>query len=145
MFSEKLKKKQRVLIIDDDEEDRNLIRLYLEKSGYTDILQAASGTEGIRKARKMKPDVIVIDTVLPDIDGFGVCRTLSNDHSVESKFLVMTGVAQFVDIEKALAEGADSYCLKSFTFESVVREILQLLKGEASPGQKPDIHEEREP
>lgn len=105
---------KKVLIIDDNEQDRKIMQRYLKRSGYEDVLMAGSGEEGVGKAESEKPDLIVIDTLLPGINGFETCKQIRERLSPDAaKIIVMTGSVDAVDAVKAKRSGADDYCVKT--------------------------------
>lgn len=109
----------KMLIIEDDLEEQKLMRDYLGKAGYGDIVFASTGAEGLAIAGKGSFDVILIDTLLPDMNGFDVCRQLRDVVHVYSKIIVMTGAIDAVDAMQAKRMGADDYCVKTSDYISL--------------------------
>jgi two-component system alkaline phosphatase synthesis response regulator PhoP len=122
--------RRRVLVVDDDAKTVELVKLYLSRDGYQ-ILTAYDGGEALRLARESSPDLIVLDLMLPDIDGLEVCRTLRHESDVP----VIMLTARTTDQDKliGLGLGADDYVTKPFSPKELaarVRAVLRRLPGE---------------
>jgi CheY-like chemotaxis protein/cellulose biosynthesis protein BcsQ len=118
----------KILLIDDDPDIRQLMRITLTKLGHKPSL-AAQGEAGLRLARSEAFDLIVVDLMMPDLDGFEVIRQLrANPTTKNVLILVLTARAQAVDQEGALAAGADSYLPKPFSSDGLHRRIAELLR-----------------
>ena len=103
---------QRVLVVDDDKKTVELVKLYLERDGYK-VDVAYDGNEGLRKARESRPDLIVLDLMLPGLDGLEVCRTLRTESDVP--IIMLTARTTEEDKLKGLGIGADDYVTKPFS------------------------------
>lgn len=103
----------RILVIEDNEQDQKIISRYLTKAGAGEVLIATTGEEGIALARQQKPDIILVDTLLPGIDGFETCRQLKGEFKETVSVVIMTGRVSAVDVNRAKAMGADEYCVKT--------------------------------
>jgi two-component system alkaline phosphatase synthesis response regulator PhoP len=124
---------KKVLVVDDDVKTVELVRLYLNRDGYQ-VLTAYDGVEALRLARESYPDLIILDLMLPDIDGLEVCRTLRH----ESDIPIIMLTAQTTDQDKltGLDLGADDYVTKPFSPKELaarVRAVLRRLPGERGP------------
>ena len=124
---------KRVLVVDDDAKTVELVKLYLNRDGYK-VLTAYDGVEALRLAREGHPDLIVLDIMLPGMDGFEVCRTLR----LESDVPIIMLTARTTEQERltGLGLGADDYVTKPFSPREVaarVRAILRRLSGERGP------------
>ncbi len=124
---------KRVLVVDDDAKTVELVKLYLNRDGYK-VLTAYDGVEALRLAREGHPDLIVLDIMLPGMDGFEVCRTLR----LESDVPIIMLTARTAEQERltGLGLGADDYVTKPFSPREVaarVRAILRRLPGERGP------------
>lgn len=109
-----MKEDKRILIIDDNEDDRLIIGRILNKTGYKNLLFAETGEEGVKKAKLEKLNLVVTDTLLPGIDGFEVCRQLRESKgSTIPKVIIMTGLTNAADAVKASHAGADDYIAKT--------------------------------
>ena len=88
---------------------------------------AKNGKEGLEKAKKELPDLVITDTVLPGIDGFEVCRQIKQKEALDTKVIVMTGVIDAVDAVKAREMGADDYCVKATDGKPLVGAVKNLM------------------
>jgi DNA-binding response OmpR family regulator len=115
----------KILVIDDNDQDRKIIERFLRKSGYSEVLLAETGEQGVEKAIAEKPDLVITDTILPGIDGFEVCRLIKDKFGgAGPKVVVMTGSIDAVDAVKARRLGADDYCVKT-TDASTFIEVIK--------------------
>jgi len=112
---------KRVLIIEDEKEIVRLLKYNLEKESY-ETLSASDGEAGLAQARQSKPDLIILDLMLPKIDGMTVCRTLRQESQVP--ILMLTAKKEELDRVLGLELGADDYLTKPFS----VRELLARVK-----------------
>jgi len=118
----------KILIVDDDPDMRPLIRLTLAKLGYQPSL-AANGTEGLKLAESEPFDLMVLDLMMPDIDGYEVMRRLrSNPSTRHMPIIVLTARTQAADYDSAIESGADAYLPKPFDPDALHRKIGELLK-----------------
>ncbi len=116
----------RLLVIDDDAKIRSVVRRGLVYEGYR-VLDAATGEEGIEKAREQSPDLVVLDVMLPGIDGLEVCRRLRASGD-EVAILMLTARDEVRDRVEGLETGADDYLVKPFSFEELLARIHALLR-----------------
>lgn len=124
-----------VLVVDDDTKTVELVKLYLNKDGYG-VLTAYDGVEALRVARESNPDLIVLDLMLPDMDGLEVCRTLR--HESDTPIIMLTAKTTDQDKLTGLDSGADDYVTKPFSPKELaarVRAVLRRLPGERGPVQ----------
>ena len=124
---------KRVLVVDDDARTVELVKLYLERDGYR-VLTAYDGIEALRLAREGHPDLIVLDLMLPGIDGLEVCRTLRGESDVP--IIMLTARTTDQDRLTGLDLGADDYVTKPFSPRELaarVRAVLRRLPGERGP------------
>ena len=121
---------KRVLVVDDDVKTVELVKLYLNRDGYK-VFTVHDGVEALRLARESHPDLIVLDLMLPGIDGFEVCRTLRNESDVP--IIMLTARTTDQDKLTGLDLGADDYMTKPFSPRELaarVRAVLRRLPGE---------------
>jgi CheY-like chemotaxis protein len=125
----------KILIVDDDPDMRPLMRLTLAKLGHQPSL-AATGTEGLKLAEGEPFDLMVLDLMMPDIDGYEVMRRLrSNPATRDLPIIVLTARTQAADYDSAIESGADAYLPKPFDPDALHRKIGELLKrAEVSKG-----------
>ncbi len=124
---------KRVLVVDDDAKTVELVRLYLNRDGYH-VLTAYDGTEALRLAHESHPDLVVLDLMLPGIDGLEVCRNLRSESDVP--IIMLTARTTDEDKLTGLGLGADDYVTKPFSPRELaarVRAILRRLPGERGP------------
>jgi DNA-binding response OmpR family regulator len=124
---------KRVLVVDDDVKTVELVKLYLNRDGYK-VLTAYDGIEALRLARESHPDLIVLDLMLPGINGLNICRTLRDESDVP--IIMLTAMTTDQDKLKGLDMGADDYVTKPFSPRELaarVRAVLRRLPGERGP------------
>ncbi|TCJ18051.1 response regulator [Parasulfuritortus cantonensis] len=107
---------KRILLVDDQEDIRLLLRLALAPLG-AELLLATNGAEALRMAQERRPDVIILDVMMPGgLDGYQVCRSLRAETTTPRPFIVLLSAkGQQRDIEEGLRAGADHYMLKPFS------------------------------
>ena len=120
---------KKILLIEDEDMLRELITKRLTIGGY-EIIQSTDGIGGLKAAQEQRPDLVLLDIVLPGIDGFEVLEKIKNDASLSRMPVVMlSNLSQKNDIEKALKLGAVDYFIKiNFTSEEVLEKIKNILK-----------------
>ena len=128
----------RVLIVDDEKAIVDILEFNLKKEGY-ECLKAYDGPEGLRLAREGNPDVILLDVMLPGMDGFGVCRTL-REEGRNVPIIMLTAREEETDKVFGLETGADDYITKPFSMRELLarvktnlRRSLQSAPAEAPP------------
>ena len=124
----------KILIIDDDADIVEAMRLVLEKRGYQ-VTIAVDGNEGLSKARSEKPDAIILDVMMPGLDGFEVARELKgNSQTREIAILMLTAIKDKTgfDFQKGSGEPdwlpVDDYCNKPLDYEVLLEKIAHLLR-----------------
>ncbi len=130
--------KKKILVVDDEKNIVELIKMNLERSGF-DIISAYTGEEAIKKTISNNPDLILLDLMLPDIDGFEVCRIIKlNEKTKNIPIIMITAKSEETDKVIGLGLGADDYVTKPFgvrELEARVKTVLrrtqeiELLKG----------------
>jgi len=104
----------RILAIDDEEGVLSLLKFKLGQFGH-EVITATNGIDGIRKARKLEPDLILLDLVMPGMSGFRVCELLkSYNKTKDIPIFIFTALDRLEDIERAYEKGADDYIIKPF-------------------------------
>ena len=104
----------RILAIDDEEGVLSLLKFKLGQFGH-EVITANNGIDGIRKARKLEPDLILLDLVMPVMSGFRVCELLkSYDKTKDIPIFIFTALDRLEDVERAFEMGADDYIVKPF-------------------------------
>ncbi|MDZ4853929.1 MAG: response regulator transcription factor [Nitrospirota bacterium] len=119
---------KKILIVEDEPDILQLLTLYLEKEGYRTV-SAASGMEGLRQVKQEKPDLVVLDLMLPEIDGLEVCRRLrSVPATAMLPIIMLTAKAEESDTIIGLELGADDYVTKPFSPKTLVARIKALFR-----------------
>ena len=120
--------KENILIVDDEEDVLELVRFNLEKNGYK-VETAVSGEEAIAKARTKLPDLIILDLMLPGIDGLEVCKKLKSDSKTENiPVIMLTAKIEEADIVTGLELGAQHYITKPFSPKVLVARVRRILQ-----------------
>lgn len=121
--------KKKILLVDDEKDLVEIIKIRLEHSGY-EIVAAYDGQEALDKARNEKPDLIILDLMLPKINGYQVCSMLKLDRKYKDMpVIIFTARAQESDEKLALECGASAYITKPFDLQILLDKITELLKG----------------
>jgi len=119
---------KRILVIEDEPDVSKLIAVRLKQADY-EVLVAYDGQDGLTKAREEKPDLILLDLMLPKMDGHKVCRILKFDQKYKKiPIIILTARGQEKDRELALEAGADAYITKPYAHEVILEKIKELLK-----------------
>jgi two-component system, OmpR family, alkaline phosphatase synthesis response regulator PhoP len=119
--------KKRILVVEDEPLVRMALRLRLEKQNYA-VIESEDGEDGLNIARSEKPDLILLDVMLPKMDGNEMARLLKSDEKLRHIPIVMlTAKAQQADRDAANAAGADAYLTKPFKAEELLAAISMLL------------------
>ena len=128
----------RVLVVDDDKNICELLRLYLEKEGYGVIL-AHDGDEAVVKFRALKPDIILLDIMLPGIDGWQVCREIRKNSNVP--IIMITAKQETFDKVLGLELGADDYVVKPFDTKEVIARIKAVYRRVVQSSNEAEVKE----
>ncbi|MCT4607293.1 MAG: response regulator transcription factor [Marinisporobacter sp.] len=116
----------KILIVEDESSIRSLLKVSFKNSEYI-IIEAASGEEGIQKAKEEKPSVALLDVMLPGIDGFRVCETLRKEYP-HMGIIMLTARSQDIDKISGLKLGADDYVIKPFNPTELVLRVEALMR-----------------
>jgi len=118
----------KILVIEDEKNILKSVAMYLEGHNYTVIL-ADCGLNGIKEAEQNIPELIILDLILPDIDGYMVCKTLrEHPKTSEIPILIMSAKSQKSDIDKAFKNGANEYIIKPFEPHVLIETVKQVMK-----------------
>jgi two-component system phosphate regulon response regulator PhoB len=135
---------KQILVVEDEQDIRELVRYNLAKEGYQ-VEQAATGEEALRKARARPPDLVVLDLMLPGVDGLEVCRRLKADRATAAAaILMLTAKGEEADVVAGLEVGADDYVVKPFSPRVLlarIRAVLRRREPEVSPAESVISHE----
>jgi two-component system phosphate regulon response regulator PhoB len=120
--------KAKILVADDEPDALELIEVNLKNAGY-DVLVAVDGREALQKARAVRPDLILLDIMLPEMDGLEVCKALRRDPATASLPIIMlTARAAEIDRVLGLELGADDYITKPFSPRELILRVKNVLK-----------------
>jgi DNA-binding response OmpR family regulator len=127
-----------VLVIEDDRNTANLIALYLKRDGFQALL-AADGESGLAMAERHRPDLIILDLMLPKVDGWEVCRRLRRRSEIP--VIMLTARGEEVDRVAGLTLGADDYMVKPFSPRELVARVKAVLRRapRPEPGRSPQL------
>ena len=118
---------KRILIVDDEEGIVKLVKMYLEHHRY-EVITAIDGQEGLERAKTEKPDLIVLDLMLPKMDGYKVCGLLKRDtRYAKIPVILFTAKSQEKDVKLGQEVGADAYIIKPFEPEVLLSKIEELI------------------
>ena len=124
----------KVLVCDDERHIVRLIQVNLERQGYT-VVTAFDGKEGLEKIRSEKPNLVVLDVMMPYMDGFEVLKTLRREPETENLPVIMlTAKAQDKDVFEGYHYGADMYLTKPFNPMELVAFVKRIAQGNDDPG-----------
>ena len=130
---------KKILVVDDDPSIVMLITKVLTRGNYR-VFQAASGQQARQQISATRPDLVVLDVMMPDFNGFEVCRGLKGDDKTKDiKVILVTAKTSGKDIQTGLSAGADCYMTKPFKIAELSARIKQLLESEepGAAGPKP--------
>ncbi len=130
---------EKILVVEDEEDILELLTFNLQKEGYR-ITGVSAGEEGLRAAGKEQPDLILLDLMLPGVDGLEVCRRLKGDHKTAHIPIVMlTAKSEESDVVTGLELGADDYVTKPFSPRVLIARVRSVLRRRSR--QAPDNEE----
>lgn len=132
---------KKILIVEDEQDIRQLVTHYLEKEGFRPVA-AMNGLEALKKVKEDKPDLVVLDLMLPEMDGLEVCKRLrSVPETAMLPILMLTAKAEESDTIVGLELGADDYVTKPFSPKALVARVKALLRRvERTPDDGPDLY-----
>jgi two-component system phosphate regulon response regulator PhoB len=123
-------------VVDDEPDAVELIEFNLKSNGY-DVVTAADGEEALQKARAVLPDLIILDLMLPEVDGMEVCKILRRDQRTSGiPIIMLTAKAAEIDRILGLELGADDYVTKPFSPRELVLRVKRLLRVQGTPEEK---------
>lgn len=118
---------KKILIADDNENIREALTYLLEDEGYK-LWLAKDGAEALRQARDVRPDILFLDIMMPEINGYDVCQTIKNDPDLRDIYVIMlTAKGQVAEQERGRAVGADEYIVKPFSPMEILTKIKNIL------------------
>ena len=124
---------KKILIVEDEANIRELLRLYLEREGYA-VIEAENGVEGIKLWKAEKPDMLLLDVMMPVMDGWAVCKEIRAESDVP--IIMLTAKGEDMDKILGLEYGADDYITKPFNILEVKARIKAIMRRTAKPAVK---------
>lgn len=119
----------KILVIEDDEAIRDVICFTLENNGYKNVLSAGDGESGLQIARREQPSLVLLDLMLPQLDGLSVCRELKRDEATRNiPVIMLTAKSEESDIVLGLEIGANDYITKPFSNKVLVARVRAQLR-----------------
>lgn len=126
---------QTVLIVEDDRDIRELVRYNLEKEGYT-VLTEPEGSNVLETVRSSKPDLVILDLMLPGKDGLSICREIRAESEVRNTAIIMvTAKSEDIDVVTGLEVGADDYITKPFSPRVLIARVRAVLRRDDAAGE----------
>lgn len=116
---------KKILIVEDEANIRELLRLYLEREGYT-VLEAENGVEGIKRWKSEKPDMLLLDVMMPVMDGWAVCKEIRAESDVP--IIMLTAKGETADRVSGLEMGADDYIVKPLEMPEVIARVRAVFR-----------------
>jgi DNA-binding response OmpR family regulator len=120
--------RKKILVADDNENIREALTYLLEDEGYQ-LWLAKDGAETITKVREFRPDILFLDIMMPEINGYDVCRTIKSDPNLKNTYVIMlTAKGQVAEQERGKEVGADEYIVKPFSPMEILTKIKNILE-----------------
>ena len=124
---------KKVLIVDDERFVREMIRIKLGRSGL-EVVEAANGQEGVDLAERLLPDIILMDVMMPRMNGFDACHALKDNPKTRAiPILMLTARGEQINQEKGLAAGAAGFLSKPFSPQKLADLVIEILQRPPSP------------
>jgi DNA-binding response OmpR family regulator len=115
----------KLLLIDDSQDIQKLVGMFLERDGY-EVVRATNGQEGLRQLAQTQPDLVLLDIMMPEVDGWETCRRMREISNIP--IIMLTAKAQEMDVVRGLEMGADDYVTKPFDLSELRARIQSLLR-----------------
>ena len=129
--------KKKILVVEDEDNLRELVQSRLEREGF-DVVTAADGFQAVIKAREAQPDLVILDLMIPKMDGYTVCRLFKSSGMAQIPIIMFTARSSPDDVRRGLDTGADAYVCKPFESSVLLSKVTELLKiGEPVAKPKP--------
>ncbi len=118
---------KKILIADDNENIREALTYLLEDEGYK-LSLAKDGSDTLRKVREFRPDILFLDIMMPEINGYEVCRIIKSDPAIKNTYVIMlTAKGQVAEQERGKEVGADEYIVKPFSPMEILTKLKNIL------------------
>lgn len=132
---------KKILLVDDDEHILRSLEIYLKMEDFA-VITAGGGAEALEKVEKEKPDLIVLDVMMPEIDGFQVLQSLKSKPETESiPIIMLTAKSQDIDVLKGYQKGVSSYMTKPFNLNELVDSINLIFESQTIQSSKNKTYE----
>ncbi len=119
-----------LVVIDDEPYALRAMSYLLTREGY-EVVTASNGEEGLKRVQELKPPLVFLDIMMPQLDGYEVCQRIRSDPSLDGTYIVMLSAkGQQVDRERGLAQGANEYMTKPFSPREVVKRLAEIFSKE---------------
>jgi DNA-binding response OmpR family regulator len=119
---------KKILIADDNQNIRDALTYLLEDEGY-ELLLAKDGAEALRKVRDLRPDILFLDIMMPEINGYDVCRTIKADPLLKDTYIIMlTAKGQVAEQERGKEVGANEYIVKPFSPMEILAKVKSIFR-----------------
>jgi DNA-binding response OmpR family regulator len=123
----------RILIVDDEPNIVLALELLMKKEGY-EVHTVSDGERAVQAAKELRPDLILLDIMMPKMDGYEVCQSIRSDALLKDVSIIMlTAKGREVEREKGMALGADLYITKPFSTRQVVMKVREILTAKSGP------------
>ncbi|MDD4181473.1 MAG: response regulator, partial [Victivallaceae bacterium] len=120
---------KKILIIEDDEDIQTVIQYNLRQAGFSNISSAEDGLTGLNLVIKLKPDIVLLDLMMPGLDGVSLCRRVKADNALAAiPIIILTAKSSESDIVAGLEAGADDYVVKPFSIKVLIARIKSALR-----------------
>lgn len=122
-----------ILLVDDEPQTRDLLRLMLKRDGY-EVFDAEDGFDALKKVKSLLPDMVLLDVMMPDIDGITVCKKIRSDEATANIPVVMLSARTHEEaVRRGIAAGATRYLTKPIGRESLLEHVREVFEGIPSP------------
>ena len=120
-------KQKKILIADDNENIREALTYLLEDEGYKLVL-AKDGADTLKKVKEFRPDILFLDIMMPEMNGYEICQIIKNDEELKATYVIMlTAKGQVAEQERGKEVGADEYIVKPFSPMEILNKIKNIL------------------
>jgi DNA-binding response OmpR family regulator len=124
--------KNSILLVDDEPNLRKLLRHMLEIGGF-EVVEAEDGLDALKKLTSMTPDIMILDVMMPNLDGVSLCKQLrASDRFATLPIVMLSGKTQYRAVQEGLAAGADRYLSKPITLNELTQTVRELLSAPAT-------------
>jgi DNA-binding response OmpR family regulator len=129
--------RKKILVVEDDPDQLEVVRFTLKNAGFA-VGTANNGIEALKKAQTVSPDLIIMDVMMPELDGFAVCETLRGNPATASiPVLMLTGLCSHISRLVAYESGATDYVIKPFDADQLVSKVEKMLYQQSETSKTP--------